>query len=120
MPNNPLEFKTVMGRRGEINGAPIMFCDDHSREVDNRLVEHGFDRNALIPSVLHIPGREKAIYPGIIAFQVLVQLALSSVGSKGTIEDGKGCPICAFKNFDWPTHIAKLIADQINGPKPPQ
>lgn len=110
------EFETRVGRRGEVGGSPIQLCDDHASTVDTALVNVGFERNKLMPSILEVPNNKNPPAPGIIAFQMLTSIALRTMGSEGVIRHG-GCPICAFQKFEWAEEIAKVVSLQLLGPQ---
>ena len=65
---------------------PIRFCDDHWRDL----------RVAL-------PDEELCMR----AFEVLVRLSLKSIGQIGVCRSG--CPVCAFREFDFIGEVAGIL-----------
>jgi len=109
-----LGFKTVVGDP-TTDPAPIHLCDEHSSQVNNALVDQGFDRRTLMPTVLHLPNKGPPP-PAIVAFQMLTNLAIRTLGTEAVVNN-QGCPICALEKFNWAVEVSKVVSLQLIGPK---
>lgn len=106
------ELEVLVG--GDIDSAPIKFCEEHHDKLYQTLCQYGLDP-WIAKSEEEIQNKIKnnQFDALLVGSGGLMKLALRTIGGVGIIECG-GCPVCALNQFDFIAQMAQLIKNKIS------